>query len=728
MNKPIYLKLTESAALTQAESNEKYGTRLLRGEYLGGNKYTPILLSNSNNVFKKNTEYEVIFDYEIISKNSDGFEVLFYSPSAGSKGIWLKSTIIFGTQGDHGQSSLRVKLGDFEDYQLRWNIVGSGTILLDNISVKDVGSGNLVLTEDFEPHGIVFSKPRIAYLLNFMEDGILVADKETSKEVLVPFNTAFEINGNIKYSKNIKKAIEQIESHVESYAEYEDLVAAPADFIRTGIQGGNDVEKKIIVSYVNATEFTKIGLGDAAFFPEWDKDNDYLIDKTISGLPEYVDANVLNKPWKQYVAKYWTEAWRDVLKGRIDRAANQNFDGIMLDVMTGYWTWREAYPEISLDDLRFKIADLFRWISKYAKSTYGSSFLVTANIDHEAFLYFPDLADYIDVGYYQNAFFNWNGNGEIKKISNDSLVFLQQQGLPLLSLEHLSSGDGFKELNFNSFNETLTKNNFFRLFEFSIDSGLTPYLAPVSMGTPYVKTPHFVRLVGDSSDFSLTDQDGYVIGNDFNNHINVGLGDDVIAGLGGNDSINGGVGIDLVYFRGPSSDYLIKAATGSTFTVTDIRTVRDGADSLDEVERLRFSDTAVGLDINGNSGKVFRVYKATFARNPVFGDKAGLGYWINQIDNGMDMVEVAARFIDSPEFRTLYGQNPSHADFLTKVYSNVLGRTPDQGGYSWWLNELNTNTTKTKAKVLADFAESQENKDSVATLIGTGIQYTEFVG
>jgi hypothetical protein len=97
------------------------------------------------------------------------------------------------------------------------------------------------------------------------------------------------------------------------------------------------------------------------------------------------------------------------------------------------------------------------------------------------------------------------------------------------------------------------------------------------------------------------------------------------------------------------------------------------------------------------------------------------------MDKGMDMVEVASRFIDSPEFRGLYGQNHSNADFLTKVYSNVLGRTPDQGGYSWWLNELTTNPARTKAKVLADFAESGENQAGVASLIGNGIQYTEFV-
>ncbi|MFM7522776.1 MAG: DUF4214 domain-containing protein, partial [Betaproteobacteria bacterium] len=118
-------------------------------------------------------------------------------------------------------------------------------------------------------------------------------------------------------------------------------------------------------------------------------------------------------------------------------------------------------------------------------------------------------------------------------------------------------------------------------------------------------------------------------------------------------------------------------------------------------------------------------YKAAFARDPMAGDKAGLGFWVSRIDGGMDMVEVAARFIDSQEFRALYGENPSNADFLTKVYTNVLGRAPDPGGYGWWLNQLNTNPEKNRQKVLADFSESQENKDSVATLVGSGIQYIE---
>jgi len=134
---------------------------------------------------------------------------------------------------------------------------------------------------------------------------------------------------------------------------------------------------------------------------------------------------------------------------------------------------------------------------------------------------------------------------------------------------------------------------------------------------------------------------------------------------------------------------------------------------------------AYAVDTSGIAGKAYRIYKAAFDRNP---DGSGLGYWIAQMDKGMDLIEVSARFVDSPEFRDLYGTNPTNAQFLTKLYQNVLGRAPEAAGYNWWLNELNTNPSKTKAKVLADFSESAENQTGVASLIGNGIPYEPWVG
>jgi len=159
-----------------------------------------------------------------------------------------------------------------------------------------------------------------------------------------------------------------------------------------------------------------------------------------------------------------------------------------------------------------------------------------------------------------------------------------------------------------------------------------------------------------------------------------------------------------------------------------VKTATEGTDSLIGVERISFEDVSVALDISGDAGQAYRVYKAAFNRDPMAGDTAGLGFWIDKMDNDMDLIEVSARFIDSNEFRQGYGSNPTSEEFLSKLYTNVLGRQPEASGYNWWLNELNTNPEKTKAKVLADFAESAENQTGVLSLIGNGITYEPWVG
>ena len=92
----------------------------------------------------------------------------------------------------------------------------------------------------------------------------------------------------------------------------------------------------------------------------------------------------------------------------------------------------------------------------------------------------------------------------------------------------------------------------------------------------------------------------------------------------------------------------------------------------------------------------------------------------------MDIVEVAARFIDSQEFRSLYGSDADNTAFVTLLYNNVLNRAPDTEGYAWWVDQLSNNAEKTWQKVLSDFSESDENISNVADLIGSGMVYVAY--
>jgi len=213
-----------------------------------------------------------------------------------------------------------------------------------------------------------------------------------------------------------------------------------------------------------------------------------------------------------------------------------------------------------------------------------------------------------------------------------------------------------------------------------------------------------------------------------------GVGNDVITGntlsnaitgAGGNDTIDGGDGIDKVIYSGDAASYTIKIASTSS-TVTDKTANRDGADSLTNVERLQFTDTMLALDIGKNqtAGSGYMLYKAAFNRTP---DASGLGYWINRMDSGMSYDDVSKNFVTSTEFKTAFGgSNPSVNTLVTKLYNNVLNRIPDAGGLTFWQDKLNTGWST--ADVLGFFSTSGENVTNVTPLIASGIGYTQFVG
>jgi Domain of unknown function (DUF4214) len=221
-------------------------------------------------------------------------------------------------------------------------------------------------------------------------------------------------------------------------------------------------------------------------------------------------------------------------------------------------------------------------------------------------------------------------------------------------------------------------------------------------------------------------------------------GNDVFAGYGdeaGNnnsvgDEFYGGDGIDTAIYRGPLSQYSIQDSFISDTRdqsyemvpaklVTDFVGNRDGFDKLVDVERLQFADTNVAFDTDvwDNAGSAYRLYTAAFDREP---DEVGLGYWIEQLDNGASLQLAASGFIHSAEFESLYGANASDTTFVTKLYNNVLDRNPDQGGLDYWLYQLDNGMSRESA--LINFSESGENVQNVAPLIVNGIHYQDWLG
>ncbi|WP_342120103.1 DUF4214 domain-containing protein [Pseudoduganella sp. OTU4001] len=200
-------------------------------------------------------------------------------------------------------------------------------------------------------------------------------------------------------------------------------------------------------------------------------------------------------------------------------------------------------------------------------------------------------------------------------------------------------------------------------------------------------------------------------------------GNDVFRNGSNRDQIDGGEGIDTIIYQGSSSFYKVSINLQGTF----VRPMSSSGpvDMLNSIERLHFESDSGSLilafDVDGNAGKAYRLYKAAFARAP---DQTGLGFWVNALDNGISLPEVARNFVDSAEFRSLYGTANSDTNFLTALYKNVLQRAPDADGLAFWSNAMHSGYGRDQ--VLAHFSESAENQAAVIGSIQDGIYYVPF--
>jgi Ca2+-binding RTX toxin-like protein len=200
-------------------------------------------------------------------------------------------------------------------------------------------------------------------------------------------------------------------------------------------------------------------------------------------------------------------------------------------------------------------------------------------------------------------------------------------------------------------------------------------------------------------------------------------GRNVITGYTGNDIIAGGLGIDTSAYTAARSFFTVTRNSGE-ITISDSVMTRDGMDTLTGIERLNFTDGTLAFDNlrTDEAGRGYLIYRAAFDRTP---DIEGLGYWIRELERGQDYGSVvAASFIASPEFINLYGTNLSNAAFVNLVYQNVLDRTPDADGLNYWLTLAGgsgLNGGYARSNLLASFAISEENYNSVSPLISDGI-------
>ncbi len=175
-------------------------------------------------------------------------------------------------------------------------------------------------------------------------------------------------------------------------------------------------------------------------------------------------------------------------------------------------------------------------------------------------------------------------------------------------------------------------------------------------------------------------------------------GDDIITASGGNDNIDGGEGLDTLVLNGPRDNYTV-IISPTQISVTERGNRSDDTNILTDIETLVFEGSAAAdpLDLTKFGGAatltgpefetIIELYIAYFDRAP---DALGLNFWSTAFADGLSLDEMANLFATQPETMMTYPDGTSSSDFVTSVYSNVLGRSPDALGFDFWVGQLDS--------------------------------------
>lgn len=119
--------------------------------------------------------------------------------------------------------------------------------------------------------------------------------------------------------------------------------------------------------------------------------------------------------------------------------------------------------------------------------------------------------------------------------------------------------------------------------------------------------------------------------------------------------------------------------------------------------------TAIGSSPEANmyALPVEQLYAGLFGR---VGDAGGLKTWVNALQAGASLSSVVLAFVNSAEFAAKYGAPTSvnAIAFVTSLYTNILGRSPDSGGLSNWTGVLSTVNATNLATVVLGIITSAE--------------------
>lgn len=145
------------------------------------------------------------------------------------------------------------------------------------------------------------------------------------------------------------------------------------------------------------------------------------------------------------------------------------------------------------------------------------------------------------------------------------------------------------------------------------------------------------------------------------------------------DKFYGGEGIDTAVFQGSAAQYQVRwsdfvwmpnGLEGSGYEVTDTLAGRDGTKALRTVERLKFSDKSVALDIDAG-GSALKTMQIVSLVVPSLADDLSLrGKVLSIFDTSVSMRDFSQLVVNA-------GLLPSgNSDFIATLYATIFHKPP----------------------------------------------------
>ncbi|HIL61719.1 MAG TPA: hypothetical protein EYG31_13920 [Porticoccaceae bacterium] len=203
----------------------------------------------------------------------------------------------------------------------------------------------------------------------------------------------------------------------------------------------------------------------------------------------------------------------------------------------------------------------------------------------------------------------------------------------------------------------------------------------------------------------------------------------ILRGGRGSDVIDGGGGIDLATYAQNFSEFHLIRTSDSWNVISHQESVSSiekyfnpngiiVTDTLSNIERLKFNDKYIALDLDGNAGNTVKLLAALLGQESAT-NKTYIGMGLNLLDNGMPYEELMKAGLD-----VVFGSNPSGASVVDLLYKNLVGSSAPQSVIDEYGGMLdNGSMTATELGIaVADHDLNATNIDLVG-LAQTGVEY-----